>query len=144
LKKGRVLTEESEIRDVLKKAKHIAVLGLSPKTDRDSNRVATYLQQQGYRVIPVRPGIDTILGEKAYESLDAIDEPVDILDVFRNSAAMPQHAEEALRLKPKVFWMQLNTQNEEAAKRLTDAGIDVVMNQCIKVEHARVIGKKGI
>lgn len=138
MKTGRIISDDNEIREILKKSKSIAVLGLSPKPDRDSHRVAKYLKERGYKMIPVRPGQKEILGEKAYPSLDDIKESVDIVDVFRNSDQIMPHAEEALRLRPDVFWMQLGIENIEAAKILTTAGIDVVMNRCIKVDHAKL------
>ena len=144
MKTGRIITEDDKIRDILKNAKTIAILGLSPKPERDSNRVAGYLKDHGYRIIPVRPAQKQILGEKAYRSLDDIKEPVDIVDVFRNPAQIIPHAHEAIRLKPKVFWMQLNIENREAADLLTAAGIDVVMDRCIKVDHERLCNENGI
>lgn len=141
---GKIITKDEDISAVLKAAKNIAVLGLSPKPARDSHRVAVYLKENGYRIIPVRPAQTEILGEKAYGSLDDIRESVDIVDVFRNSDQVMAHAEEALRLKPKVFWMQLGIQNHTAALMLTAAGIDVVMNQCIKVDHERLIRTKRL
>ena len=142
MKPGKIITEDDEIKKVLENAKTIAVVGLSPKPERDSNSVARYLKNQGYRIIPVRPGQKEILGEKAYARLDDIREKVDIVDVFRNPAQMVPHAREAARLSPKVFWMQLNIENPEAAALLTEAGIDVVMNKCIKIEHEKLCKKK--
>lgn len=138
MKTGRIVTADEDIKTLLAAAKTIAVVGLSPKPDRDSYQVAAYLQQHGYRVIPVRPAQAEILGEKAYASLDDIAGPVDIIDVFRSSDQILPHAQEALRLKPKVFWMQEGIENQEAAALLTAAGIDVVMNHCIKRDHARL------
>ena len=138
MKSGQIITEDGKIRDILENANTIAILGLSPKPERDSNMVAIYLKDQGYKIIPVRPAQDEILGEKAYASLDDIKEPVDIVDVFRNPAQIMPHAHEAIRIKPKVFWMQLNIENQEAAELLTAAGIDVVMDRCIKVDHGRL------
>jgi hypothetical protein len=138
MKSGQIITEDGKIRDILANANTIAILGLSPKPERDSNMVARYLKDQGYTIIPVRPAQDEILGEKAYASLDDIKEPVDIVDVFRNPAQIMPHAHEAIRIKPKVFWMQLNIENQEAAEVLTAAGIDVVMDRCIKVDHGRL------
>jgi predicted CoA-binding protein len=135
---GRVLTADEDIRSVLSAAKSIAILGLSPKPDRDSYQVAAYLQQSGYRILPVRPAQAQILGEKAYASLDDIPEPVDIIDVFRSPDQVLPHAREALRLKPRVFWMQEGIENHEAAALLTAAGVQVVMNRCIKREHVRL------
>ena len=139
MKTGRVITEDNEIKDLLEKSKTIAILGLSPKPERDSNRVAGYLQKMGYRIIPVRPGQVEILGEKAYASLDDVDDSIDIIDVFRNPAQILPHAQEALRVKPGVFWMQQGIENQAAADLLTAHGIDVIMNRCIKVEHDRLI-----
>ena len=138
MKSGQIITEDGKIRDILENAITIAILGLSPKPERDSNMVAIYLKDQGYKIIPVRPAQDEILGEKAYASLDDIKEPVDIVDVFRNPAQIMPHAHEAIRIKPKVFWMQLNIENQEAAELLTAAGIDVIMDRCIKVDHGRL------
>ncbi|MBU1397282.1 MAG: CoA-binding protein [Pseudomonadota bacterium] len=138
MKTGRIITADLEIKEILEKTKTIAILGLSPKPERDSYKVASYLKAKGYRIIPVRPGQNQILGEKAYASLDDITEPVDMVDVFRNPAQIMPHAHEALRLKPKVFWMQLNIENREAAELLSGAGIDVVMNRCTKIEHDRL------
>jgi len=140
MKTGRVITADEDIKPLLTAAKTIAVVGLSPKPDRDSYQVAAYLQQHGYRVLPVRPAQAEILGEKAYASLDDIAGPVDIIDVFRSPDQILPHAQEALRLKPKVFWMQEGIENREAAALLTAAGIHVVMNRCIKREHARLYG----
>ena len=138
MKSGQIITEDGKIRDILENANTIAILGLSPKPERDSHMVAKYLKDQGYKIIPVRPAQDEILGEKAYASLDDIKEPVDIVDVFRNPAQIMPHAHEAIRIKPKVFWMQLNIENQEAAELLTAAGIDVIMDRCIKVDHGRL------
>ena len=144
MKSGKIITQDDKIRDILKNAKTIAILGLNPKPERDSHRVAGYLKDHGYRIIPVRPGQKEILGEKVYKSLDDIKKPVDIVNVFRNSSQIVPHANESIRLKPKVFWMQLNIENREAAELLTAAGIDVVMDRCIKVEHERFCNENGL
>ncbi len=136
---SKIITSDKRIKEILKKSLSIAILGLSPKPERDSYRVADYLQKQGYKIIPLRPGQGEILGEKAFASLDDIVEKVDIVNVFRNSAQILPHAHEAIRLKPKVFWMQLNIENLVAAELLADSGIDVVMNKCIKIEHQRLL-----
>lgn len=138
MKSGRIINGDRDIKQLLLNSRTIAVLGLSPKPARDSNMVAGYLKDQGYKIIPVRPAQKEILGERAYASLNDIKEPVDIVNVFRNSSQIMPHAEEAVRLKPKVFWMQLNIENHEAAELLMAAGIDVVMNQCIMVEHEKL------
>ena len=135
MKPGKIIDDDNIIKHLLINARTIAVVGLSPKPARDSNMVARYLKDHGYRIIPVRPAQKEILGEKAYSSLDDIDESMDIVNVFRNSAQIMPHAHEALRVKPKLFWMQLGIENQKAAELLTNAGIDVVMNKCIMVEH---------
>ena len=142
MKAGNIINQDDKIKAILENNKTIAILGLSPKTDRDSYKVAKYLQEQGYRIIPVRPGQKEILGEKAYPSIDEIDEPIDIINVFRRSELIVPHAIEVLRQKPlpKVFWMQLSIENPEAADLLVSEGLDVVMNKCIKVEHGRLLG----
>jgi predicted CoA-binding protein len=140
-KTGSILTEGPSIKGLFKTCKTIAVLGLSANPQRDSHRVAQYLKRQGYRIVPVHPLEKEILGEKVFKSLDEIDEPLDMIDVFRKSEAVFQHARQAIRLKPKVFWMQLGIVNQDAADILMEAGIDVVMNKCTKVEHARLCSK---
>ncbi len=138
MKTGKIIENDKDIKHLLLNARTIAVLGLSPKPARDSNMVAGYLKEQGYKIIPVRPAQKEILGERAYASLNDIKEPVDIVNVFRNPSQIMLHAEEAVRLMPKVLWMQLNIENHEAAELLMAAGIDVVMNQCIMVEHEKL------
>jgi predicted CoA-binding protein len=144
MKPGEIITDDKKIKNILDTSKTIAVLGLSPKPERASNQVAGYLKAQGYRIIPIRPGEAEILGEKVYVSLDDVNGPIDIVDVFRNSDQVMAHAHEAIRLKPKVFWMQLYIENKEAAALLTEAGIDVVVNRCIKVEHGRLFDQNKI
>jgi hypothetical protein len=140
MKTGRIITADADIKTILSSSKTIAVLGLSPKPGRDSYQVAAYLKDRGYTVIPVRPAQAEILGEKAYPSLDEVPGPMDIVDVFRSSEQILPHAHEALRRKPGTFWMQEGIENREAAALLTAAGIDVVMDRCIKREHARLFG----
>jgi len=144
MKLGEIITDDKKIKNILDTSKTIAVLGLSPKPERASHQVAGYLKAQGYRIIPIRPGEAEILGEKVYASLDDVNGPIDIIDVFRNSDQVMAHAHEAIRLKPKVFWMQLYIENKEAAALLTEAGIDVVVNRCIKVEHGRLFDQNKI
>jgi predicted CoA-binding protein len=144
MKPGEIITDDTKIKEILDTSKTIAVIGLSPKPERASNQVAGYLKAQGYRIIPIRPGEAEILGEKVYPSLDDVNGPIDVVDVFRNSDQVMAHAHEAIRLRPKVFWMQLYIENKEAAALLTEAGIDVVMNRCIKVEHGRLFDQNKI
>ncbi|GEC91725.1 CoA-binding protein [Brevibacillus brevis] len=133
-------------RQLLEDAKTIAVVGLSNKPDRTSYMVSQAMQNVGYKIIPVNPVIagETVLGEKVLASLSEIDQPVDIVDVFRRSEDMMPVAEDALKMqnKPKVFWMQQGIANEEAAKLVADQGIEVVQDMCIKVDHALLrVGK---
>jgi uncharacterized protein len=135
---GRIITADDDLRTILNSRRTIAIVGLSPKPDRDSYHVAAYLKAHGYRVIPVRPAQAEILGETAYPGLDDVPRPVDIVNVFRSPEQILPHAHEALRLKPRVFWMQEGIAHAEAAALLTAAGIDVVMDRCIKREHERL------
>ncbi|MGG4452011.1 CoA-binding protein [Brevibacillus porteri] len=133
-------------RQLLEDAKTIAVVGLSNKPDRTSYMVSQAMQNVGYTIIPVNPVIagETVLGEKVLGSLTEIDQPVDIVNVFRRSEDMMPVAEEALKMqnKPKVFWMQQGIANDEAAKLVADQGIEVVQDMCIKVDHALLrVGK---
>jgi len=138
MRQGKIITQDKDIHNILENAKTIAIVGLSPKIDRDSHQVGLYLQAAGYRIIPVRPAQKQILGENAFKSLDELMPPVDIINAFRKSAQIEVHAKAALRLKPNVFWMQQGIENYQAAMMLNAAGIDVVMNRCIKVDHARL------
>lgn len=136
VKRGRLLADDAALRRLLQTTATIAVVGLSPKPDRDSHRMAAYLQQQGYRIIPVRTAQKEILGEKAYGSLREIPERVDLVNAFVNPARIMPHARDAVALKPRAFWVQVGIESPEAAALLTDAGIDVIMNRCIGVAHA--------
>ncbi len=124
-----------EIVDILKNAQKIAIVGLSPKEERDSNMVARYLMEQGYEVIPVNPGQKEILGQTCYKSLLDIPFPVDVADLFLNPVRVPQVVDQAIEKKIPIIWMQLGVVHNEAARRAREAGIKVVMNKCIKVEH---------
>lgn len=135
-RKGRLVTDEGDIRRLLQATATIAVLGLSPKPERDSHRIAAYLQRQGYRIIPVRAAQREILGEKAYGTLGEIPGRVDLVNAFVNPARILPHARDALALAPRAFWMQTGIENREAADLLRRAGIDVVMDRCIGVAHA--------
>lgn len=135
MKKGQIIGSDGELKKILEEAEVIAVLGLSPQPARDSNMVARYLQSNGYKIIPVNPSQKEILGENAYKNLDDLEKPVDIVNAFRRSDQIMPHALEAIRNGAKVFWMQLGIENKEAAELLMDAGIDVVMNRCTKVDH---------
>jgi hypothetical protein len=131
-----------EIAEILKNAKAIAVVGLSDKAERPSYGVAKYLMEHGYRIIPVNPMISEWMGMKAYKSLLEIPsgERVDIVDIFRKSEDVPPIVEEAIAIGAKAVWMQLGVVNEAAAKKARAAGIMVVMDRCIKIEHQMNMG----
>lgn len=120
---------------ILEQSKVIAVVGLSPKPHRDSHEVAKYLQEQGYRIVPVNPRADTILGEKVYPDLASIPEQVDVVDIFRKAEDVPPIVDEAIDIGVKAVWMQLGIVNEEAALKARTAGLGVVMDRCMLVEH---------
>ncbi len=125
------------IERILDEAKTVAVVGLSDKPERPSHDVARYLQERGYRVIPVNPMVTGVLGEKSYGSLKEIPEKVDLVDVFRKSESIPGIAEEAIQAGTKYFWMQEGIVNDHARERLAAAGIPVVMDLCVKKELAK-------
>jgi predicted CoA-binding protein len=132
-----------ELRRILKQNHTIAVVGLSSQWFRPSFFAAKYLQEHGYRVIPVNPAHAEVLGEKCYGSVREIPEKVDVVDVFRKPEDVPPIADEAIAIGAKVLWMQLGVVNEAAARRARAAGLDVVMNRCMKIEHARLFGGLG-
>lgn len=125
-----------EIRDILKQAKRIAVVGLSDNPDRTSYMVSKAMQDAGYEIIPVNPKAEEILGVKAVKSLKEIEGHVDIVDVFRRSEFLPEVAKEFAEIDAKVFWAQQGLENEEAYNFLKEKGYTVIMDRCIKVEHA--------
>jgi predicted CoA-binding protein len=125
-----------QLKELLEGAITIAVVGLSDKPDRTSYMVSEAMQAKGYRIIPVNPNAETILGEKSYATLRDIPEPVDIVNVFRRSEHTPPVAEEAVAIGAKALWLQLGIANEEAASIAKDGGLFVVMDRCIKVEDS--------
>jgi uncharacterized protein len=127
------------IRELLKTSKTIAVVGLSPKKIRPSYGVSQYMQHHGYRIIPVNPvAPPEILGETVYAKLEDIPEKIDIVDVFRNSDAVPEIVESAIRIGAKAVWMQEGVEHAEAAKRAEAAGLFVAMDICILKEHHKL------
>ncbi|KIL72636.1 Succinyl-CoA synthetase [Bacillus badius] len=125
-----------EMGKLLKKAKTIAVVGLSDNPERTSYMVSEAMQRAGYKIIPVNPAIDEVLGEQAVASLKEIQEPVDIVNVFRRSEFLPEIAKEFAEIDSEIFWAQLGVANEEAYQFLKEKGKTVIMDRCIKVEHA--------
>lgn len=128
------------LRRILKQSKTLAVVGLSANWWRPSYFAAKYMQEHGYRIIPVNPQYQEVLGEKCYASLRDIPEKVDIVDCFRKSEEIGPLADEAIAIGAKVLWLQLGVINHDAAKKAAAAGLDVVMDRCVKIEHARLFG----
>jgi predicted CoA-binding protein len=129
----------SRIAEILRDAHTIAVVGLSGKRYRPSYGVAEYMKRAGYRIIPVNPQENEVLGEKSYPDLDSVPEPVDIVDIFRRSEHVPEIVEAAIRKGAKVVWMQEGVIHEPAARRAEEAGLTVVMDRCILKDHRRVL-----
>ena len=126
---------------ILKSNKVVAIVGLSPNPDRPSHIVGKYLKENGYRIIPVNPAAEEVLGERSYPSLTAIPEKVDVVDIFRRSEEVPAIVEDAIKIGAKVVWMQEGVINEAAAERVRKAGLQVVMDRCMRKEHLKMMDK---
>ncbi len=131
---------KAAVRQSLTDCKTIAVVGLSPKKHRDSFRVAKYMQEHGFRIVPINPNAPEVLGEKAYASLTdaAQHERIDMVNCFRNSEDIPPIAAEAIAIGAKSLWLQIGVVNDAAAKQATDAGLVVVQDLCLMVEHRQL------
>ena len=129
---------QADIEHLLTQTRTWAVVGCSPDPGRDSHRIAALLQRRGFRVIPVNPMVDEVLGERAYPSVEAIPEPVDVVDVFRRSDQAGAHVDEAVRIGARGVWLQLGVVDEAAAARARDAGLRVVMDRCPAIELPRL------
>lgn len=127
---------------ILNSYRTVAIVGLSPEPKRPSCRVASYLKKQGYKIIPVNPRVREVLGETSYPDLTSIPEPVDVVDIFRQSEDTPAIVAEAIKIGAKVVWMQEGIINEEAATRARKAGLSVVMDKCMRKEHLRLRRKQ--
>jgi predicted CoA-binding protein len=123
------------IKEILEKSKSIAVVGLSDSPVRPSNQVARYLVHAGYKIIPINPNYDVILGEKCFPDLKSVPEPIDIVNIFRNPEHVLPIVQEAVELNPGAIWMQLGVINESAAQLALDRGVELIMDRCIKIEH---------
>ena len=134
------MSELATLRQVLKENRTIAVVGLSADWNRPSYFAAKYMQERGYRIIPVNPKYPEILGEKCYPDLKSIPEPVDIVDVFRKPEDCVPIAREAVAIGAKVLWLQLGVVNEEARQIAEAAGLTVIEDRCVKIEYARLFG----
>lgn len=133
-----LITADTELKRLFETVRTIAVVGCSPRPERPGHYVAKYLQDLGYRIIPVNPGQTEILGEKCYASLRDIAEPVDMVDCFRRAEDIPPVVDDAIAIGAKFVWMQLGIVNEEAAQRAIAAGIGVVMDRCPKIDYPRL------
>jgi Predicted CoA-binding protein len=130
--------DDKVIKQILKDAKTIAVVGASPNPARDSYKIMTYLMSKGYNVIPVNPNYQEVLGQKCFPTVESIGKPVDIVDVFRRSEVVMETAEDAIRSGAKVLWLQLWVVNYDAAHLAINSGLKVIMDKCIMVEHSRI------
>jgi hypothetical protein len=128
-----------KLRAILQNTHTIAVVGLSNDPSRPSYDVSRYMQRQGYRIVPITPKGGEILGETAYPDLQSVPFDVDMVNIFRRSEAVGPHVQEAIEKNARTVWMQLGIRNEEAAQRAQQAGLDVVMDRCVKIEHARLM-----
>jgi predicted CoA-binding protein len=135
-----IINDPASLRRILQESHIIAVVGLSSNEQRPSYRVAKYMMEHGYTIIPVNPAESEILGQKCYASLAEIPQKVDIVDCFRKSVDIPPLAEAAIAIGAKTLWLQLEIINEAATQRASTAGLNVVQDLCIKIEHARLLG----
>lgn len=133
--------DEEQIRHLLESARRIAVVGLSPKPHRDSHRVARYLQERGYEIVPVYPREEQILGQRVYRRLQDVPGTIDLVDVFRRSEELVQVAKDAVAAGAPALWFQLGCVNEEAARLAAVSGITLVMDRCLMVDHSLLLGR---
>jgi predicted CoA-binding protein len=136
------MNNDRMMRDILLSARTIASVGLSSNQEKESYWIVAYLQEQGYRIIPVNPTADEILGEKAYPDLESVPEKIDIVQIFRRPEDVPPVVDSAIKVGAKVVWMQEGIVHEEAAQKAREAGLQVVMDACMRVTHRRLIGPK--
>lgn len=134
------MTDIKDLRRILNDYKRVAIVGLSADWSRPSNFAAKYLIDHGFEVIPVNPKYDEILGQKCYADLEDIPTPVDIVDLFQRVDRIPPFVDQAIKIGAKVIWMQLGIIHEESAQKARDAGLEVVMDRCMKIEYARLFG----
>jgi predicted CoA-binding protein len=135
-----IVDDVAGLRRILGETRTIAVVGLSANWYRPSHFAAKYMQDHGYRIVPVNPAYAEVLGQRCYPSVTAIPGPVDLVDCFRKPGEIVPIAHDAVAKGAKVLWMQLGIRNDEAARIASDAGLDVVMDRCVKIEHARILG----
>ncbi|NLF55952.1 MAG: CoA-binding protein [Thauera phenolivorans] len=135
-----MIEDNDGLRRLLQETKTIAVVGLSPKPDRPSHEVAAYLQRAGYRIVPVNPACEEVLGERCYPSLREIPVPIDLVDVFRRPEDVMSVVEDAIAVGARALWLQLGVIAPQAAARAEDAGLKVVMDRCTKIDHRALLG----
>ena len=136
------MNDDQMLKDILVSAKTIASVGLSSNPGKESFWIVKYLKDQGYRIIPVNPTAEEILGEKVYPDLESVPETIDVVQVFRKPEDVPPVVDSAINVGAKVVWMQEGIVNEEAAQKAREAGLKVVMDACMRVSHRRLIGDK--
>jgi predicted CoA-binding protein len=136
-----IINDDAGLTRILETHRVIAMVGLSPKEDRPSNRVACFLMARGFTVIPVNPGQSEILGQRCYADLKSIPVKVDMVDVFRNADDVPPIADDAIAIGAKSLWLQLGIVNQQAAEKASAAGLDVVMDRCPKIEYDRLYSR---
>lgn len=139
------MNSDKEMKEILLSAKTIASVGLSSNQEKESYWIASYLREQGYRIIPVNPTATEILGEKAYPDLSSVPEKVDVVQVFRKPEDVPPVVDEAIQIGAKVVWMQEGISHEESAQKARAAGLQVIMDACMRATHRRLmIGPKPL
>jgi predicted CoA-binding protein len=138
------LESDAEIRELLEQVRTIAVIGIKQSPSEDAHRVAAYMQARGYRILPVNPKLERVLGTPASASLAELGEPAELIDVFRAARHLPAHVDEILALerRPRAVWLQLGIRHPQAVRRLEAAGISVVQDRCLMVEHGRLLGAR--
>ena len=138
------MNSDQMMKEILLSAKTVASVGLSSNQEKESYWIVSYLKEQGYRIIPINPTATEILGEKAYPDLESVPEKIDVVQVFRNPEDVPPVVDSAIKVGAKVVWMQEGIVNEEAAAKARAAGLQVVMDECMRATHRRLIGEKPI
>ena len=136
------MNSDQMMKDILLSTKTIASVGVSSNPGKESYGIVHYLKSQGYRIIPVNPTADEVLGEKSYPDLESIPEKIDVVQVFRKPEDVPPVVESAIKVGAKTVWMQEGIVNEEAAQKAREAGLQVVMDACMRVTHRRLIGER--
>jgi predicted CoA-binding protein len=144
IKEMKNMNSDKVMKDILLSAKTIASVGLSSNPGKESYGIALYLKDQGYRIIPVNPTVTEVLGEKSYPDLESVPEKIDVVQVFRKPEDVPPVVDGAIKAGAKVVWMQEGIVNEEAARKAREAGLQVVMDACMRATHRRLVGAQPI